>query len=210
MHADEVDHDVSLVGRLVAAQFPQWAGLRIESVLSSGTDNALYRLGEDLVVRLPRKERSGDALEKERRWLPSLAPLLPLAVPSPLAEGQPGEGYPFEWSVYRWLGGDDATRERIADQSRFASDLARFIAALQEIDATAGRPQVSTTSSAARRLPSATPGLGARSSPSATRSTPTLRPPRGNLPCGRRSGSGRLSGSTETSTHETCSPETGV
>jgi aminoglycoside phosphotransferase (APT) family kinase protein len=138
MHADEVDTDPSLVGRLVAAQFPQWAGLPIEAVPSGGTDNALYRLGDDMVVRLPRRERTTGTLKKERGWLPRLAPLLPLAVPLPLADGMPADGYPFEWSLYRWLKGEDATTERVTDLSRMAIDLARFIAALQEIDPTGG------------------------------------------------------------------------
>ena len=138
MHADEVDTDPSLVGRLVAAQFPQWAGLPIEAVPSGGTDNALYRLGDDLVVRLPRRERTTGTLKKERGWLPRLAPLLPLAVPVPLADGMPADGYPFEWSLYGWLKGEDATKERVTDLSRMAIDLARFIAALQEIDPTGG------------------------------------------------------------------------
>ncbi len=142
MHADEVDHDVALVGRLIAQQFPQWAALPIEPVPSSGTDNALYRLGEDMVVRLPRRElgRASQTFAKEREWLPRLAPLLPLAVPVPLAAGLPGAGYPFEWAVYRWLGGEDATSEHIADESRLARDLARFVAALQEIDPAGGPP----------------------------------------------------------------------
>jgi aminoglycoside phosphotransferase (APT) family kinase protein len=99
MHADEVDTDISLVGRLVAAQFPRWADLPIEPVRSFGTDNAIYRLGNDLAVRLPRREKNTRQLDKERRWLPRLAPLLPLAIPVPLAIGKPDEGYPFEWSI---------------------------------------------------------------------------------------------------------------
>jgi aminoglycoside phosphotransferase (APT) family kinase protein len=138
MHADEVDTDRSLVGRLVAAQFPRWAELPIEPVPSAGTDNALYRLGDDMVVRLPRRERTNRTLEKERRWLPRLAPLLPLAVAVPLADGMPAEGYPFEWAVYPWLKGEDATMQRVTDLSQLASDLAQFVAALQQIDPTGG------------------------------------------------------------------------
>ncbi|MFN2469497.1 MAG: aminoglycoside phosphotransferase family protein [Gaiellaceae bacterium] len=138
MHADEVDTDVSLVGRLLAAQVPQWAELPIEPVPSAGTDNALYRIGDDMVARLPRRERNSGTLVKERQWLPRLAPLLPLAVPVPLAEGLPAEGYPFEWSVYRWLKGENATSERITDQSQLATDLAQFIGALQRVDLTGG------------------------------------------------------------------------
>lgn len=138
MHADEVDTDVSLVGRLLAARFPQWAGLPIEPVPSTGTDNALYRLGDDMVVRLPRRERDSGTLEKERQWLPRLALFLPLAVPVPLAAGTPAEGYPFAWSVYRWLKGENATMERVTDLSQFTTDLAQFVAALQRIDPTGG------------------------------------------------------------------------
>ena len=138
MHADEVDTDVALVGRLLAAQFPQWAELPIEPVRPFGTDNALYRLGDDMVVRLPRRERTSETLQKERRWLPRLAPLLPLAVPVPLAEGNPAEGYPFSWSVYRWLTGETATGGRITDLGQLTADLAQFVAALQRIDPTDG------------------------------------------------------------------------
>jgi aminoglycoside phosphotransferase (APT) family kinase protein len=138
MHVDEVDTDVSLVGRLLAAQFPQWADLPIEPVLSTGTDNAIYRLGDDMAVRLPRIHGATGQVDKEHRWLPRLAPLLPLAIPIPLAKGTPGEGYPWHWSVYRWLEGQNATIERIADPCQAARQLAQFIAALQRIDPTGG------------------------------------------------------------------------
>lgn len=138
MHADEVDTDVSLVGRLLAAQFPRWADLPIEPVNFAGTDNAIYRLGDDMAVRLPRIHWAIGQVEKEQRWLPRLAPLLPLAIPMPLAKGIPGEGYPWHWSVYRWLDGETATIDRIADPRHLATDLARFIAALQQIDPTGG------------------------------------------------------------------------
>jgi aminoglycoside phosphotransferase (APT) family kinase protein len=138
LHPDEVATDVALVGRLLVAQLPQWAGLAIEPVPFRGTDNALYRLGSDMVVRLPRRRQRTAALAKERLWLPRLAPHLPLAVPLPLANGTPGEGYPFEWSVYRWLNGTDATRQRVVDESAFATGLARFLAALQRVEAADG------------------------------------------------------------------------
>lgn len=140
MHIDEVDTDVSLVDRLLAAQFPQWADLPIEPVRSAGTDNAIYRLGDDMVVRLPRIPGATGQVDKEHQWLPRLAPLLPLAIPVPLAKGTPGEGYPWNWSVYRWLEGENATIERITDPGQAATDLAQFIAALQQIDPTDGPP----------------------------------------------------------------------
>jgi aminoglycoside phosphotransferase (APT) family kinase protein len=138
MHHDELDTDAGLVRRLLAEQFPHWANLPIEAVHPLGTDNANYRLGEEMLVRLPRRERTVGTLEKERRWLPRVAPLLPLAVPLPLGEGVPAAGYPFPWSVYTWLEGENATVERITDARRFATDLAQFVAALQSIDPMGG------------------------------------------------------------------------
>lgn len=140
MHAEEVDIDIGLVARLIAAQFPRWADLAIEPVPSSGTDNAIYRLGDDMVVRLPRIQWAIGQVEKDLRWLPMLAPLLPLAIPVPLAQGRPAEGYPWEWGVYRWLEGERATVERVAKPRQAATDLARFLSALQRIDTADGPP----------------------------------------------------------------------
>lgn len=140
MHADEVDTDLPLVARLLAAQFPQWAGLSLAPVPSAGTDHALYRLGSDMVVRLPRIGWATGQADKEFRWLPVLAPHLPLTVPTPLVIGAPGEGYPFRWSVYRWLPGKNATVGSIADWHAAATTLAGFVAALQRIDPAGGPP----------------------------------------------------------------------
>jgi aminoglycoside phosphotransferase (APT) family kinase protein len=140
MHIDEVHTDVLLVRRLLAAQFPQWAGLPIEPVPSAGTDNALYRLGDDMAVRLPRIHWATGQVDKEQRWLPVLAPRLPLDIPIPLVRGMPGEGYPWHWSVYRWLEGENAIAAQIADPRQVALDLAQFIIALQRIDPTGGPP----------------------------------------------------------------------
>ncbi len=140
MPADNVAIDVSLVGRLVAAQFPQWADLEIRRVEFDGWDNRTFRLGEDMSVRMPSAEGYAPQVEKEHRWLPRLAPLLPLPIPTPLAMGAPGEGYPWHWSVYRWLDGEIATLERIADLHHFATRLAHFLTALQRIDPAGGPP----------------------------------------------------------------------
>ena len=140
MHADELDTDTSLVRRLVAAQLPQWTDLPIRQVRSGGTDNALYRLGDELVVRLPRIHWAVEKLDKEEQWLPRLAPELPLAIPVPFARGTPAEGYPWNWSVYGWLEGETATIERVADAREAAADLGRFVAALQRVDPADGPP----------------------------------------------------------------------
>jgi aminoglycoside phosphotransferase (APT) family kinase protein len=140
MHADEVPTSSALVRRLLAAQFPEWAALSVEPVAPFGTDHALYRIGDGLVARLPRRRVNVLSLEKERRWLPRLAPLLPLAIPLPLADGAPAVGYPFTWSIYRWLDGESADTAPPADVTQTATDLAGFIAALQRIDASDGPP----------------------------------------------------------------------
>jgi aminoglycoside phosphotransferase (APT) family kinase protein len=138
MHADELVTDDALVRRLLAAQFPSWADLRIEALPAGGTDNAIYRLGEELSVRLPRRRRwTSGSLDKEFEWLPKLARFLPLSVPTPLARGMPGEGYPHEWAVYDWLDGEDAASAPL-DLRRAAVDLGELLAALRRIDPAGG------------------------------------------------------------------------
>jgi aminoglycoside phosphotransferase (APT) family kinase protein len=140
MHADELDIDPALVARLLAVQFPRWARLPIAPVDSAGTDNAIYRLGDELAVRLPRRPSTAGQPAKEFRWLPRLAPLLPLAIPVPLVLGEPGEGFPWQWSICRWLPGEAASAAPIADLSQAAIALAQFVKALQGIDAGDGPP----------------------------------------------------------------------
>ena len=136
MHDDEVDTDISLVTRLLASQFPHWADLPLSAVTSAGTDNAIYRLGDDMAVRLPRIHWATDQADKERKWMPKLTAHLPLAIPVPLARGLPGEGYPWDWSIYRWLEGENLTLEKIPDPNQTAIVLANFITALQRINTT--------------------------------------------------------------------------
>lgn len=140
MHMDEVDTSESLVRRLIEAQFPQWARLSLKSVPSAGTDHALYRLGDEMVVRLPRTPSASGQIDKEQRWLPWLAPFLPLAISRPLAAGRPAEGYPWHWSVYQWLDGTDASVTSVADEHQTAVDLAEFLIALHQIDPMGGPP----------------------------------------------------------------------
>jgi aminoglycoside phosphotransferase (APT) family kinase protein len=139
MHADEVATDPRSVRRLLLRQFPQWATLPLALVESYGTDHDIYRLGEHLAVRLPRIGGARDQASKEARWLPGFAPQLPLALPVPVALGEPDEGHPFPWGVYEWLPGDPAHAGVLRDREEAAADLAAFIAALHRID-TAGAP----------------------------------------------------------------------
>lgn len=140
MTIDRKDIDAALVSRLVAAQFPQWAGLPIRPVEFGGWDNRTFHLGERMTVRLPSAAAYAEQVEKEQRWLPKLAPQLPLPIPTPLAKGEPTDFYPWPWSVYRWLDGETASVERIADMRQFATALAEFLVALQRADATDGPP----------------------------------------------------------------------
>jgi aminoglycoside phosphotransferase (APT) family kinase protein len=141
MHEGELDIGAELVGRLVAAQFPRLAGLPIRAVQPTGTVNAIYRLGDDLCTRLPRVRTYADDLEDEWRWLPWLAPRLPLRIPEPVAKGRPASGYPFPWAIYRWISGQPYADELIGDERQAARDLARFVAELRRIDPPAGAPR---------------------------------------------------------------------
>jgi aminoglycoside phosphotransferase (APT) family kinase protein len=112
--------DAEQVRRLVEQQFPRWAALPVQPIVNGGWDNWTFRLGAEMLVRLPSAAEYALAVDKEHRWLPALAPQLPLPIPVPLAKGEPGAGYPYSWSVYQWLGGEPASANRIADPIRFA------------------------------------------------------------------------------------------
>ena len=140
MHVDEVDTDASLVRRLIAGQFPQWTSLPIEPVPSAGTDNALFRLGADMVVRLPRTPGHVGGVGKDLRWMPKLAPLLPVSVPIPLAKGKPADTYPWEWGIYPWLEGEHPSVDGVVDVDSLTRDLVRFVDALQRVDLPDGPP----------------------------------------------------------------------
>ena len=136
MHDEEVDTGTYVVRRLLETQFPQWAHLRLEAVSSTGTVNAIYKLGREMAVRLPRVQWWAGDLDTELACLPKLAGALPLSIPEPLGSGTPAEGYPFRWAIYRWLPGEPWAAEQIGDLGQAAADLARFVAALQRVDTT--------------------------------------------------------------------------
>jgi aminoglycoside phosphotransferase (APT) family kinase protein len=135
-----VEIDAALAGRLIAAQFPQWADLPVRPVVPGGWDNRTFRLGETMSVRLPSAARYAAQAPKEQRWLQRLAPQLPLAIPTPLAAGAPGLGYPWPWSVHGWLEGETLAAAPVADRPASAAALAGFLAALQRITAADGPP----------------------------------------------------------------------
>jgi len=146
LHDDEVPVTADDVRRLVAAQHPRWASLAVTPVSESGTDHLLFRLGDDgaLVARMPKIAWAGEHALADARWLPRLAPHVPLTVPAPLAVGEPDDAYPFHWSVVPWVPGTatadpldpDATPN--LDPAAAATDLGAFVAALRAVDATDG------------------------------------------------------------------------
>jgi aminoglycoside phosphotransferase (APT) family kinase protein len=132
--------DAALARRLIDRQFPRWSHLPIAGVELDGWDNRTFRLGSELTVRLPSGDWYAEQVDKEQRWLPVLAPQLPLPIPTPVARGEPDAGYPYSWSVYRWLEGEPAATARVDDLAAFASALAGFLVALGRVDATGGPP----------------------------------------------------------------------
>jgi aminoglycoside phosphotransferase (APT) family kinase protein len=139
MHRDELEIDEALARRLVVGQFPEWADLPLGRVEPAGTVNAIFRLGDELSVRLPRRDGPTEPRSKEVEWLPRLAPLLPVDIPRPVAQGHPTDEYPWFWEVVSWLEGETTPVEEI-DAIQAARDLAAFVSALQQIDPVGAPP----------------------------------------------------------------------
>ncbi len=138
MHADEVSVTDKTVRLLLASQFPQWSGRSLERWPDSGTDSAIYRLGDDMGVRLPRIRWAVAQVDKEFEWLRHLAPYLPVDVPVPLAKGEPGHDYPYPWLVYPWLRGTSLDRAEQPTTIGLAGQIAEFVVALEKVPATGG------------------------------------------------------------------------
>ena len=132
--------DAALVARLVADQFPAWAELPVTAVSPQGWDNRTFRIGDQLSARLPSAAGYAPQVLKEQRWLPHLAAHLPVLVPEPVALGRPARGYPFAWSVSRWLEGDVLSRVQSLDEVTLAEDLGAFLVALRRVPAAGGPP----------------------------------------------------------------------
>ncbi len=143
IHDGEICTEVAQVRRLVARQFPDWAARPITALPSTGTDHALYRIGTDLLARLPRIDWAVGQVDTDRRWLPLLAPHLPLPVPVPVAVGCPGEGFPWPWTVVPWLAGDTPTPANL-DLVEAAAELAGFVRALHAVDPVGGDVKTGT------------------------------------------------------------------
>lgn len=140
MHADEVEITDETVRRLVAAQLPEWSGLPVRRLPPAGTDNQLFRLGDDLLVRMPRIHWAAESATWEHTWLPRLAPHLELPLPAPVALGRPGEGYPWHWTVVPWLEGENPTPDSF-DAEEWATSLAAFVRTLRAVPAMGETPR---------------------------------------------------------------------
>lgn len=132
MHADEITIDDETVRRLLADQLPEWAALPVVRLPPAGTDNQLFRLGDDLLVRMPRVPGPAETVAFEHTWLPRLAGHLPLPIPAPLALGEPGHGYPWSWTVVPWIEGSTPTSESF-DPEEWAVSLASFVRACRAV-----------------------------------------------------------------------------
>jgi aminoglycoside phosphotransferase (APT) family kinase protein len=130
--------DVCVARRLIDSQFPRWSHLPVTAVRFDGWDNRTFRLGSELTIRLPSAQRYLQQVDKEQRWLPVLAPQLPLPIPTPVAKGEPDDEFPYPWSVYRWIEGEIASKAVIDDLPEFAVTVAGFLKALNALDATGG------------------------------------------------------------------------
>ncbi|MCD5348137.1 aminoglycoside phosphotransferase family protein [Agromyces sp. S2-1-8] len=133
LHDDELHIDAALVAALLRRERPAWAELPIVEV-GAGTDNHMFRLGDDLLVRMPRTSDKAASLRKEREWVPRLAPRLTLRVPSPEHAGEPSGEYPSEWAVVRWIDGAVPDAHNVEDWATFGADLATFVRELHAID----------------------------------------------------------------------------
>ena len=133
MHADEISVDDATVRNLLSSQFPQWSEKSLQRLPDSGTDSAIYRLGDDLGVRLPRIHWAVQQVEKEWQWLRGLAPSLPTSIPVPICRGAPGEGYPYPWLVYPWIEGESLDSAAVDQWDSFAATVAAFVLALEKV-----------------------------------------------------------------------------
>jgi len=137
MHTDEMEINEALVHRLLVAQFPNWAELSLRRIEPAGTVNAIFRIGDEYSVRLARREGPTTPGSRELIWLPKLAPLVPLEVPVPIAQGHPNSEYPWFWEIHTWVEGETVPIEEI-NAIQAARDLAAFVAALQQVDSSGG------------------------------------------------------------------------
>lgn len=133
LHEDQLTSDTELVRRILRDQHPQWADGAIVEITSTGTDHALYRLGDNAIARVPLRQSATRPIETEFQWLPWLAERLPIEVPRPLARVKPSSAFPYPWSVHSWIDGECGTTASI-DRDLLAVDIAGVLRALHSLD----------------------------------------------------------------------------
>lgn len=133
LHENEVPVDEEVIRSLLAEQCPQWTGLSLTPA-GAGTENTMYRLGDDLLLRLPRTADKAHALRKEREWLPRLAAELPHLIPEPVHAGAPAAAFPLPWAVFRWIDGEEVRPDTVQDWAALGADLAAVVRDLHRID----------------------------------------------------------------------------
>ena len=133
LHDDELPIDADLAASLIRRERPEWANMPLTPA-GGGTDNVMFRLGDGLLVRMPRTPAGVGSLRKERTWMPRLAPALPVRIPEPVHAGSPSDAFPLEWSVYRWIDGAPPSSDSVVDWARFGADLAEFVRDLHRAD----------------------------------------------------------------------------
>ena len=135
---ESIKIDSLFIQNLLSKQFPQWSKLPIVSVEPQGWDNRVFRLGKNMLIRVPSAACYASQVIKEQKWLAVIAPKLTIEIPEPIAMGKPDFGYPWNWSIYKWIKGETAAMSKLANSCEFARDLAQFLMALHKIDAKDG------------------------------------------------------------------------
>jgi aminoglycoside phosphotransferase (APT) family kinase protein len=129
---------IALVTKLIQSQFPHYSSLPIHALANAGWDNYTFRLGENMLIRLPRDAEHAPPILKEFQWLPILSKQLTTTITTPVALGEPSTDYPWHWVINQWVTGETASDAVIPDKNQFAKELALFLNEFHAIDASNG------------------------------------------------------------------------
>lgn len=140
MHDHELDIQEQLVRTLLTDQCPQWARLPLESITSLATSHAVFRLGKQYLVRMPRIETAAASIDKEYKWVPQLASCLSIPISDPCFQGKPSETYPWPWLIAPWQEGHNPVFEKSTEYEVLAKDIAYFLNQLHAIPCTGQEP----------------------------------------------------------------------
>jgi len=142
MHDDQIEVDANILRRLLAEQRPDLAQREITPVVSTGTVNALFRIGEDLVARLPWQAEWAEGIDREWEWIPWISRrITTVRLPEPVYKGSANEVFPFPWSIYRWIDGAPYDDTLVDDETEAAHTLARFVLELRALELPASAPE---------------------------------------------------------------------